>query len=595
MSYTNLGTLYRTLGRLPDSLEAFRKALALQGGLVRTHPKSARYKGQLAVGHVNMGVMYGVLGEEGKALESYRTALKLQKEIAEKQPGHGENLRDLALSYQRIGYRQCGAGNFKEGLPPLHQAHSILKQLVENNPNVTEFQTLLAVNHRYLGHAYRDKRDTATALKAYGESQRLLEKLAAAHPEVWPFLSDLGLTYFFTGLAHGDRGKQTEQLAFLRRARAVEERLVQSNPENMHYRSQLSQTLYHLGNALGETGRTDPAGATLRQAVEHQRRLFDRAPQVVVYARELSRYLRALGDAETRRGRVAASLRAFREGQTLLAGLLEAQPRNVAFECDLSDLLVHMERAYRAAKQPAQARDCLVQARAIRSRHVDFIPHERHMRAALGSIYFDLALVHFSLKRRDEELRFYEKSRAVWVKLLTTYPDDGVYRRNLCGTLHNMGLTLAQRGRPGEGTVPMRQAIAERRKLLDRNPKDNRARMALAGHYEVLARFLREDRKPAEAVEATLDRQKLWPTNLAELFSVACDLALAAKVVGDGKTPLTTAERTEQARYCALAVEALHKAVDSGFHDLQALQKNPDLALLRDRDDFKAVLTRIMK
>jgi serine/threonine-protein kinase len=594
-TYTNLGTLYRTIGRLPDSVDAFRKALAIHEELVRNHPGVSKYKGQLAVGHVNMGVMYGVLGDEGKALDSYRAAWKLQNEIARAHPDQHENQRDLAMSYRRIGNRLCATGKLNDGLRWLNEGHTIVNKLVKSNPEVTEFQVLLGVSSRSLGHAYRDKGDLDKALGHYGAARQILETLTAAHPKVWPIQSELAQTYFFLGVVNGRRGQPSAQLASLRKARAVHERLVQANPDNMHYRDQLAQTLYSLGNVLGDMGSHDLAARALRQAVEHQRHVFDRAPQVVEYARDLSHYLTALGDAENKRGRVGASLRTFHEGRTLLQGLLEAQPRNMLFECDLSDLLVRMDRAYRAAKQPALARACLEQARAIRSRHVDVLPHERHMRNALGSIYFDLALVNSLLNQKDAVESYYHKARDVWCKLLETYPDEVAYRKNLCATLHNLALNLAGTGRSGEGAAAMRQAIIERRKQFDRQPKNHQVRMQLAGHYGALAWMLRLERKAAEAVEATLERQKLCSTNPKELFAVACDLALAAQTVGDGKTPLNPTARTEQARYCALAVEALQRAVDSGFHDPKAIQNNPDLALLRDRDDYKALLARFMK
>jgi hypothetical protein len=98
---------------------------------------------------------------------------------------------------------------------------------------------------------------------------------------------------------------------------------------------------------------------------------------------------------------------------------------------------------------------------------------------------------------------------------------------------------------------------------------------------------------PDLAVDATLERQKLWPDNPTELFNAGREIAMAARKVGKGRPQLSDNERAERDKYCGLAAAALRQAVEHGFKDAERMRKDPDLELLRGRDDFEKLLSQI--
>jgi hypothetical protein len=104
---------------------------------------------------------------------------------------------------------------------------------------------------------------------------------------------------------------------------------------------------------------------------------------------------------------------------------------------------------------------------------------------------------------------------------------------------------------------------------------------------------MRRTGKPAQAVAASLEHRKLCGTDPNALLTVARELALAAKLVGQGKARLTPAEAEERNKYGGLAVETLRLALKHGFRNVEALNKHPDLAVLRGRPDFQTLLAGV--
>jgi hypothetical protein len=71
--------------------------------------------------------------------------------------------------------------------------------------------------------------------------------------------------------------------------------------------------------------------------------------------------------------------------------------------------------------------------------------------------------------------------------------------------------------------------------------------------------------------------------NATELYDVACARALCV--------PLTRGE--QQQALATEAVQTLREAVAAGWNDAAKTRRDPDLAPLRDRDDFRLLLAKL--
>jgi hypothetical protein len=86
--------------------------------------------------------------------------------------------------------------------------------------------------------------------------------------------------------------------------------------------------------------------------------------------------------------------------------------------------------------------------------------------------------------------------------------------------------------------------------------------------------------QPAEAIRVTREWAGLSRGNAADLYKVACALAL--------RVPFTRG--TPQQALAAEAVQILKAAIAAGWNDAGKIRRDPNLAPLRDRNDFCGVL-----
>jgi hypothetical protein len=93
----------------------------------------------------------------------------------------------------------------------------------------------------------------------------------------------------------------------------------------------------------------------------------------------------------------------------------------------------------------------------------------------------------------------------------------------------------------------------------------------------------------ADCRETTEAFEKLNRTDAGSLYNAACFRALLAAGLRGGAP---SADSTKQANEEAdRAMTWLKKAVAAGFHDAANMSKDQDLDALRDRDDFKKLLS----
>jgi len=108
--------------------------------------------------------------------------------------------------------------------------------------------------------------------------------------------------------------------------------------------------------------------------------------------------------------------------------------------------------------------------------------------------------------------------------------------------------------------------------------------MFLGKHYVDLARALRARGQADEAAGAIRERIKLWPDNPGELYDAACEFALCVSIARE-----TGAKK----KYADEAIAALRTAVAAGWSNAAHTSRDPDLAPLRDRPDYRALLAEL--
>jgi tetratricopeptide (TPR) repeat protein/predicted Ser/Thr protein kinase len=191
----------------------------------------------------------------------------------------------------------------------------------------------------------------------------------------------------------------------------------------------------------------------------------------------------------------------------------------------------------------------------------------------------------------DSALRYYKESHGLFRQLAEKAPGDPEVTQWL-------GESHARLGRGYRGVSEVDEARRAYEQAADLQEKMLAAYPAAAEHYRKLlsrtlyetAEFEREQGRAARSAALALKRRTLWPGNGAELYDVACHLALCIPLVGRGKADRTAAEEDERRRYADLAMQTLQEAVRLGYQDWEHIGSDKDLDPLRARPDFQALL-----
>jgi serine/threonine-protein kinase len=316
---SNLGNVYRGLGRLPEAQTSYEQAIHTQEELCRLHANEPAFRNALAGFYLNVGGLSADQGQWTEALRYYRRARDIEQHLLKANPRSSSYQRSLALCYRAMADVQFHNSNPPMALETLEQARGLLQEASQANPSVTQYQSDLAACLRQIGHAQRSQNRSGEALDSYEKARGLLEKLIQVDPAEMNFRNDLAKCYFDIGTIHGRQGKRAEALRCNQEARAIREKLVQASPENLGYRADLGLTCANLGYNLAKLGRFEEARAALADAMTQQRLAMTRAPQSVSYRRNLGKHYSVLAEVEQMAGRLPEAVAALSQRQELRA------------------------------------------------------------------------------------------------------------------------------------------------------------------------------------------------------------------------------------------------------------------------------------
>jgi eukaryotic-like serine/threonine-protein kinase len=470
----------------------------------------------------------------------------------------------------------------------------------------------------------------------YEKARALYERLAGADPGNGEAQHALAIIYDdLAALLPSTDGGRDEALDLVRRALAIREAIARADPDNIDHQHNLALSRLNTANLLLKADRFAEALDSLEQA----RGLFGRVakPGQAYGSWGLAKTHVAMGFANTRLGRYADALRAYEQARALFEGIVQADPYDPAFPSDLAYTCMWLGQLYASGfSQPDQALASYERARALLQKLVRENPAvtEYAQRLALcsiqigeqhktgqpsealrayeeaGRILDQLAALNQTPEIQDLQagcatnlgelqtqagagaaaLASLQQARDVRERLVGLHPDDLECRNNLAVTLHHLGEAQWLLGRREEALACYRQATEQQHQALHLGPQVPQLRQALSTLYRKLAQRQRELGRPGEAAATARRRRDLWPGQPDELYDVARELALCIPLVGKEPTALTAAQQAEREGYAAEAMAELRQAVAHGFRDAERLRKDPDLELLRSRDDFRKLV-----
>ena len=219
----------------------------------------------------------------------------------------------------------------------------------------------------------------------------------------------------------------------------------------------------------------------------------------------------------------------------------------------------------------------------------------------------DVSTLQQRAGKLDSALANVRRAIDVLERLDRQYPGVLNYQGGLAGTYNLIGDLHRRRLEPAESLAFAEKARALLERLVAEHPEDTASRVNLARSYSSIGRMHQQSGEPAEALRA-FQRTVNLLEGLPELdarnsYSLACNLALCIPMIGAKQgsqgahdpEALTKGDQLRRRLYGDRAIEVLRRAVRGGSFDAEVLQSDPDLAAIRDRDDFQAIVKEVEK
>jgi serine/threonine protein kinase/tetratricopeptide (TPR) repeat protein len=552
-------------------------------------PEDLEVRIQLVRTYNVLARIYTDIDKQGAALKSYEQARAHLEELIRDRPEDPKFQNQLAATCNGIGNARRQLGRASQALPEYENALRILEQLCKQHPAVTDFQFDLARSAHNLAIVYMETDQPARALLLFKRSREILEELVRKDSEAEMPHVLLAKTYHAVGVMEGEAGQLDDALVAHQKAVVILNRLVAKNQSVAWVRSELGTVYCDLASIHQAMNQMKEALRALQEAVRIQEELVTQSQGLSQFQRELATSYDTLGDVNYDSNQLSAALDWHSKARKIWEQLVPQHGEAALFQLGLCSCQEKLGRVLHKLKRTAEARSEFEHARQVCRRLMDDNPNSIEYKNEMAAILLGMGEMLHEANAFEAALDLYSHASAFQRKLLEKNANNTRYRSQMGALMSSTGQALVSLGRCEEAVGPFQQAISHQREAVRMAPRAVEYRTRLAGHYSDLARLHRLLRHPAEAAEAALARQKLAPDDPSELYLGACELSLTAALVTSDNPRWSGAKQEDQRRYADQAMDSLRRAIKAGYNDVNRLQDDPNLAVLRLREDFKLI------
>jgi serine/threonine-protein kinase len=412
-----------------------------------------------------------------------------------------------------------------------------------------------------------------------GHSEEVRQGVAGAHLRV--------------GKIRRRLGQHAEAEAAYARARELYARLAADFPAVPQHRRDLAGTHNNLGVLLQTTGRPKEAEAAHLDALAIRKGLAADFPAVPQYLQDLAQSHSNLGAVLQTTGRLKEAEAAHRDALAIKKALAADFPGVPQYRLELANSQHNLGLLLRDTGRPKEAEAAYADALELRKALAQDFPAVPQYRQDLAGTHHNLGTLLSETGRPKEAEAAYRDALALYKPLAADFPAVPDYQAELANTLDGLAELARVRKDHPEARRLLEEARPHVQVALEANPRHPFYREIVRNLRRELAATLLEVGDHAGAAEAAADLARIaadpaGDAALAAGFFSRC-VPLAEK---DAKLP--EARRKELAQsYAEQALAALRQAVAKGYKDAANMRKDKDLDPLRQRDDFRKLLTEL--
>jgi serine/threonine-protein kinase len=381
LSEFNIGVSLYNSQREKDSIEPYRRAVAIWSELSRNHRSVNLYQEWLARGLRELAQALESTGDHEGALTHVKQSIDLFRRLVDEQPELAHMHGQLAYTWGTLGYFLDRARQNREAIDPYKQAVSEAQEAVSKAKEIDSYKRDLYTQLENLGEQFVDLGEVAEGLSHYEQAIQLRRELHDAHPEDLAEATELaGALSFFGGLRHR-HGRFSEALQDFNEARGLLQQRQAKEPVNSALSAKLAAAFDQGARVQVDLRQPDQGRSLLEQAAVLLRAARERGAAADLGALrrvssevlwDLARVLRILGRPEKEIAAVEAERLALWQGRP--APELIDLARDEAIRASVVEY----------GKPPSSP-----QARAVRENELDLI--RSHLRLAASFGFRDVA------------------------------------------------------------------------------------------------------------------------------------------------------------------------------------------------------------
>jgi serine/threonine-protein kinase len=389
-------------------------------------------------------------------------------------------------------------------------------------------------------------------------------------------------------------GLQPLRKELLESARRYYEQFLRDRGTDRAVRAEAAEAWYRLGYVAQDVGTPEEATRDLQEAVAMYEVLAREHPHEPRYSCKLAMALDELGNHQTRLGQSLEFLQTEERSLLIRRRVAAENPDVAEYQKELGIGLLNFADGLQRADRTNDSIPLCQEARDVYERLIREHPDVPDYRYRLSGVFRNLSYLLEISGRTDEALGNLAKSLELTEQVVREAPHSLDFQSSLAVTARWIGQIYQRRTSKQAMAIPYyRRAIEILEQLVRENPDVRTYPLQLAYAHCYLGQVLRETGKQAEARDASRKALALFERIdrdvLANHYDLACVRSLSSDLLRLDRDDASGA--AESRRLADRAMDALRQAVAGGYRDLAWIEKDTDLAPLRSRDDYKALVT----
>jgi serine/threonine protein kinase/tetratricopeptide (TPR) repeat protein len=535
-----VGTVFTRQPELGEAEKGFlRKVLGFYEAFTRQSGETAEARFLRAKGYFKVAWLRSLLGEPREAEAGFRQAGALLSHLADEFPDVAEYRHRLGRTEGDLAVELAKQGKDDEALAAFRAGIDVRTKLAEQFPGEMRYRLDLASNYGDLGNLYELQHRDAEAEVFYRQDLDLKEGVIKEAGNVPQFQLDWAFARARFGQLMRKQGKHTDSEKVYREVLKVQLEQLDKVPPTTRDREFLAGSYHGLGIALAEQKRWGEAETAFRQALDLRKDLAEEFPRVLEHRRHLASGYGDLGRLLGLQGKYAAAAEQYRQN-------LELRKKIVA-------------------QAGAAPRD----------------------RQELAESYHSQGYVLRVLHRPEEAEPAFRAAIDLWKKLIADFPLLPDFHGGLANTYGELAQLHNERGEFSAALAILEEARPHVQSALAARPKDLGFREIYRDHLEARAATRRGLGDHAGVATTADELAGCGYQPARDTYNAACLLSACVTLAGKDDR-LDAAKRVDLAgMYADRALAMLRQTLEYGFTDAARLSNDPDLELLRTRDEFR--------